>query len=345
MGKYIAKYYETRVKEYVIEDADSKEDVKQQLINGIDCGAFQHPDTIVGDHCEIREITGSDQFPEKCYELYKLDWMKRSGYTLKDLIQFLKNAYADAISSDQINISTIPDEDIDLLFKTLEDQGFQGSLYACFNEFMDWEFQDEDYMQHLLDDSDFSYWKEHYMTGQIHEESLAELKAGDIFTKGGKEFIVLNQESGKTRICLSGFYGERVTFDSRNRPDYKLSELKKYFDTEVYEEFVGIFGKNNIFDEEVDLITVEGQKLFGSCSCRVRPFTYDEWRKYNQYLPEEVFTDRYWLCTAWSKSNNPWDQSVAICNKTSNLYYGDALCVCRCVPVCLISSSVKVERV
>lgn len=54
MGKYIATYYETRVKEYVIEDADSEEDVKQQLINGIDCGAFQHPDTIVGDHCDIK---------------------------------------------------------------------------------------------------------------------------------------------------------------------------------------------------------------------------------------------------------------------------------------------------
>ena len=28
--------------------------------------------------------------------------------------------------------------------------------------------------------------------------SVADLKAGEIFSKGGREFIVLNQESGKT---------------------------------------------------------------------------------------------------------------------------------------------------
>lgn len=260
MGKYIATYYETRVKEYVIEDADSEEDVKQQLINGIDCGAFQHPDTIVGDHCDIKEVTELDQFPEKCYELYKLDWMKRSGYTFKDLIQFLRDAYAEAISSNKINISTTPDKDIDLLFKALEDQGFQGSLYVDFNEFMDSEFQDEDYMQHLLDDSNFSYWKKHYMTGQIREKSLAELKAGDLFVKGGKEFIILDQEPGKTRICLNGYHGEDMQFDAGNCPDYKNSDLKEYCDTEVYEEFSEIFGEDNICDEEVLLITMDGQK-------------------------------------------------------------------------------------
>lgn len=345
MGKYIAKYYETRVKEYVIEDADSEEDVKQQLINGIDCGAFQHPDTIVGDHCEIREVTELDQFPEKCYELYKLDWMKRSGYTFKDLIQFLKNAYTDAISSDQINISTTPDEDIDLLFKTLESQGFQGSLYVCFNEFMDYEFQDEDYMQYLLDDSDFSYWKEHYMTGQIGEKSLAKLKAGDIFMKGGKEFIVLNQESGKTRICLNGYHGEDMQFDAGNCPDYKSSDLKEYCDTEVYEEFAEIFGEDNICEEEVFLITMDGQKKYGICNCRVRPLTFDEWRKYNQYLPKEVFNEWYWLCTPWSTPDRGWEHSVAVCGNAGTLYGNSALYSGRCAPACVISSSVKVEQV
>lgn len=133
---------------------------------------------------------------------------------------------------------------------------------------------------------------------------IANLKGGDLFAKDGKEFIV-----------------------------FKVSELKKYCDTEVYEDFAGILGEDNIFDEEVDLTTMDGQKLYGSCICRVRPLTFDEWRMYNQYLPEEVFTDWYWLCTAWSTPDRGWKNSVAVC------FAG------HCVPACVISSSVIVNRI
>lgn len=68
--------------------------------------------------------------------------------------------------------------------------------------------------------------------------SAADLKVGDIFSKGGKEFIILNQESGKTRICLNGYPRGDMKFDAGNCPDYKNSDLKEYCDTEVYE---GVF--------------------------------------------------------------------------------------------------------
>ena len=177
------------------------------------------------------------------------------------------------------------------------------------------------------------------------EVSLADLKAGEIFSKGGREFIVLNQESGKTRICLKGYYGERTEFDDENRPDYKNSDLKEYCDTEVYVAFAGIFGEDNIFDEEVDLTTMDGQKFYGSCNCSVRPLTFDEWRKYNQYLPEEVFDGWYWLCTPWSTPDRAREHSVAVCYNSGNLSSSSAYSAGRCAPACVISSSVKVERV
>lgn len=173
---------------------------------------------------------------------------------------------------------------------------------------------------------------------------VADLKAGDIFSKGGREFIVLNQESGKTRICLNGYYGEDMEFDAGNRPDYKISDLKGYCDTEVYEEFAVIFGEDNIFTEEIDLTTMDGQKTYGSCNCRVRPLTFDEWRKYNQYLPKEVFDEWYWLCTPWSTPDRGWEYSVAVCHSASGfLYYDVATTAGRCAPACVISSSVKVD--
>ena len=129
---------------------------------------------------------------------------------------------------------------------------------------------------------------------------VADLKAGDIFSKGGREFIVLNQESGKTRVCLNGYYCEDMKFDGNNYSDYILSGLKEYCDTEVYKEFAEIFGEDNIFEEEVDLTTMDGQNAYGNYICSVRPLTFDEWRKYNQYLTKEVFDKRYCLCTPWS---------------------------------------------
>lgn len=174
--------------------------------------------------------------------------------------------------------------------------------------------------------------------------SVADLKAGEIFLKGERKFIVLNQESGKTRICLNGYHGEDMQFDADNRPDYKSSDLKEYCDTEVYGEFSVIFGEDNIFDEEVDLLTIDGQRTYGSCDCSVRPLTFDEWRKYNQYLPKEVFDEWYWLCTPWSTPDRGWEHSVAVCYNAGTLGnvagYGG-----RCAPACVISSSVKVERV
>lgn len=174
---------------------------------------------------------------------------------------------------------------------------------------------------------------------------VANLKAGEIFSKGGREFIVLNQESGKTRICLNGYHGGDMQFDAENCPNYKNSNLKEYCDTEVYEEFSEIFGEDNICDEEVLLTTMDGQKKYGICNCRVRPLTFDEWRKYNQYLPKEVFAKWYWLCTPWSTPDSGWKHSVAVCTASGNLSDTGANNAWRCVPACVIASSVKVERV
>lgn len=174
---------------------------------------------------------------------------------------------------------------------------------------------------------------------------VADLKAGDIFSKGGREFIVLNQESGKTRVCLNGYYCEDMKFDGDNYSDYILSSLKEYCDTEVYKEFAEIFGEDNIFEEEVDLTTMDGQNAYGNYICSVRPLTFDEWRKYNQYLTKEVFDKRYCLCTPWSTPDRGWEHSVAVCSTAGHLSFDVTNSRFRCAPVCVISSSVKVERV
>lgn len=78
------------------------------------------------------------------YEKYKLDWMLQHGYTLKDLVSELSGCMGEE------------DEDLITTFDIWEsDYGFGSEIWACFDEFIDNEYQDEDYMKQLLN------WKEY----------------------------------------------------------------------------------------------------------------------------------------------------------------------------------------
>lgn len=89
-----------------------------------------------------------------CYELYKNDWLQRISTNRKN--DSLKNYYDLTREAEQND----PDDnskpaDIDYI-TYLEDYGFDGELYVCFNEFIDNEYQDQDYMRSLLNDAEYN---------------------------------------------------------------------------------------------------------------------------------------------------------------------------------------------
>lgn len=73
------------------------------------------------------------------YELYKLDW-KNSHITSEIEMNSLRE-YALTSFYGQSDYTY---EDY------LEDTGYNGELYVCFDEFVDNEYQDKDYMIHLF---------------------------------------------------------------------------------------------------------------------------------------------------------------------------------------------------
>ncbi len=68
-----------------------------------------------------------------CYELYKVDFMKR--ISAERQMDALKNAY----------------ESGQYLMDYLEESGYDGECFVCFDEFMNAEFKDEEYIKGLLD--------------------------------------------------------------------------------------------------------------------------------------------------------------------------------------------------
>lgn len=80
------------------------------------------------------------------YEKYRLDWMKRHNHTITELIRAL-----DQMQSD------LPEESVSDLFDNFDNNyGFDGELWACFDEFMETEFRDDEYMATILTPEELS---------------------------------------------------------------------------------------------------------------------------------------------------------------------------------------------
>ena len=75
-----------------------------------------------------------------CYKLYKIDW-KHSHITKEREMDSIKDYYEGLIDND----SEYTYEDY------IEEFGYNGELYVCFEEFCDAEYYNVDYMRTLLD--------------------------------------------------------------------------------------------------------------------------------------------------------------------------------------------------
>lgn len=87
------------------------------------------------------------------YEKYRLQWMLTHGYSLTDLInqiQEYNHDYADNTSDNLI--AAFNDWEYDI--------GFNGELWACFDEFYCSEYQDEDYVKALLSAAEWELYLE-----------------------------------------------------------------------------------------------------------------------------------------------------------------------------------------
>ena len=110
-----------------------------------------------------------ESFEKKCYAAYQLDWMIRHGHTLSDYLNVIKEGMEEIPENDEEltlwTVGAIADEAHEDYF--LDSQGFGGSLFACFGEFLNAEFKDEDYMRSLISnmwDSEelLKFYKENY---------------------------------------------------------------------------------------------------------------------------------------------------------------------------------------
>lgn len=129
---------------------------------------------------------------------------------------------------------------------------------------------------------------------------LGSLKPGETFLIGEHEFIVLEQnKDGTTSVISKNLMAENAVFDEKSR-DYNKSSLKKLIEGKIRPVILENVGDGNLVEHTVYLTSVDNQNEFGSLTCDVRPLTFDEARKYNDFLVNKDLPKHYWTIAPWS---------------------------------------------
>lgn len=173
---------------------------------------------------------------------------------------------------------------------------------------------------------------------------LATLYPGEVFKIGEHDFIVLEQSEGQTSVISKGFMSEDIVFD-RTSIDYNSSNLKNVIESDIQPIIENAVGKENLVEHIVDLTSIDMQKNFEPCKCKVRPITFDESRKYNNFLVDENLDDWWWTCTPWSTKERGYQYSIAVVSPSGDVgsgnYYNDV----GVRPFCIFSSSIFESKV
>lgn len=172
---------------------------------------------------------------------------------------------------------------------------------------------------------------------------LSTMNPGEVIDCGERKYIVLKQMDGQTVIISKDLMAEDKQFDS-NCTNYGESSLKALIEKDIQPLIEHDFGADNLVEHEVDLTTVDMQKIYPNVKCKVRPITFDEAREFNDLIAAPEIGDWWWTCTPWSTEARGWKYSLAVVCPSGdfNLNGGNDGNGVR--PVCILKSNIFVSK-
>lgn len=181
-------------------------------------------------------------------------------------------------------------------------------------------------------------------TEKENKVQLSELEPGEVFKIGEHDFIVLEPGFTQTKVISKDFMAKNVVFDEETR-DYNKSNLKKVIEEEIQPIIEEAVGEENIVEHIVKLTSVDMQREFDDCKCKVRPITFDEAREYNNLIVNEDLDDWWWTCTPWSTEARGRQYSMAVVSPSGDVIdYGCYRGNNGVRPVCILKSNIFVSK-
>lgn len=179
---------------------------------------------------------------------------------------------------------------------------------------------------------------------------LKDLKLGETFMIGEHEFIALEQvfevnggDSDVTGVVSKNFMLENVAFDSDAR-NYRASVLKDKIEDEILPIIEKEVGAENIVGNLCDLRSVCGENECGMFMSKVRPMTFDEVRKYHEFIPNEDLDDWWWTCTPWGSDKNGNARTIATVSPSGDFDCNFCLYNNGVRPFCILKSDIFVSK-
>lgn len=179
---------------------------------------------------------------------------------------------------------------------------------------------------------------------------LKKIKPGETFMIGEHEFIVLEQvfevnggDSDVTGVVSKNFMLKSVAFDSHER-NYRASVLKDKIEEEILPIIEKEVGAENIVVNLCDLRSVCGENECGMFMSKVRPMTFDEVRKYHEFIPNEDLDDWWWTCTPWGSDKNGNVRTIATVSPSGHIIHFNCGRINGVRPFCILKSDIFVSR-
>ncbi len=162
------------------------------------------------------------------------------------------------------------------------------------------------------------------------------LGIGDVFQLAGLTWKILDiTEQGYMCHAVEPWKNDQFDSSSNNWAESKLRrELYELADTIANE-----VGVDNIVPFGRNLISLDGQTEYGTCTDSVSLLTVDEYRKYRSLLPN---TDDYWwwLLTPWSTACNDDKKCNTVVSPSGIIYDGLCFIDNGVRPFCILSSAI-----
>lgn len=218
-----------------------------------------------------------EKLQKKAYERYQLKWMIEHGYSLGDIKEIITEIIGENIEYCPLLI--LPDRET--LLKEIEnvtdsflnERGFSGNIFSCKNEFLSNEYQNRDYMQQLLDETDFALWM----------VETRQFETFDIFTVDNK---TVSFEEG------AYYVGDTVTED-----DSLIARGVTYSGAEFNQSDL-----SNIPDENDELVSI----TFSNSKQWIEDITEDEMKSRAEKFIDEEYIIASPKCSALKDGKYIW---------------------------------------
>lgn len=168
---------------------------------------------------------------------------------------------------------------------------------------------------------------------------LADIEAGSTFKVGEHEFIVLEQQEGRT-LALRKDILCKMTFGKNN--NFATSEVRARL-AEFATEIEAIVGEGNLMEHTVDLTSDDGLDDYGTCPAKASLLTAEMYRRYVRIIDKHKAKEWWWLATPWTTPTHDDDICVKCVSPRGNV--GNGICIndIGVRPFCIFVSDIFVS--